>query len=192
MTNILQFEKEGKKKDFNRNLLQLSLISNGVVLLNFFVVHLKSKLDFERKDFWGLKARTAEVNGLIKILNQQKTPFILGGDFNGNASLYNTDFEFLPLYLAENQFVMKDVLELAEIPLEERFTHHYFKSGYRRSSQLDYLFLSEALWEKMDKKSSYAIRYLGEYGEKIDPPATLQEKQSFPSDHNPLMVNLNL
>jgi endonuclease/exonuclease/phosphatase family metal-dependent hydrolase len=192
ITNHLNFLKNGAKKDFNRNVLDLQLEINSSLSISLFIVHLKSKLDFERKDFWGLKARTDEVLGLVDILKKEKNPFIVAGDFNGNASLYNTDNEFLPLYSPTNKFQMKDLLEILELPIEERATHHYFKSGYRRSTQLDYLFLSQDLWSKVDPEHSYPIKYLGDYGEKIDPPATLGEKQKFPSDHNPLMVSLNL
>jgi endonuclease/exonuclease/phosphatase family metal-dependent hydrolase len=192
ITNHLQFEKKGIKKDFNRNVLNLKLEINHNYKISFYVVHLKSKLDFERKDFWGLKARTDEVLGLIEILNKEKNPFILAGDFNGNASLYNTDNEFLPLYSPNNKFLIKDLLEVLMLPIEERATHHYFKSGYRRSTQLDFLFLSEKLWNQVNLSESYPIRYLGDYGEKIDPPSNLGEKQKFPSDHNPLLLSLNL
>ncbi len=193
ITNFLEYEVEKKKKTFNRNVLKLALKQNSKTVLKFYVVHLKSKLDFEKKDFWGLKARTEEVKGLIQILNRDskdRAPFVVAGDFNGNASLYNTDNEFLNLYDEKNQFKIKDTLEILNIPPGHRHTHNYFKGAFRQSSQIDYLFLSENLWDKVESEGSGVVRYKNEYGEIIDPPGTLEIKQSYPSDHNPLMVTI--
>lgn len=182
--NFLNFNLDGKKYKFNRNVLSLQ-----TPFINFFIVHLKSKLDKEQKDFNGLEARSLEIKGLVKILKEEMkngVPFVLAGDFNGNASLYNTDEEFKPLYEIE----MKDALEVAEIDIAQRVTHHYFKGNYCRGTQLDYLFLSKNLWDKVIKSETKVLRYKNEYGEIIDPPQNYFQKQAFPSDHSPIQVTI--
>lgn len=186
--NYLTFKVNGKKHKFNRNVLSIKTPQ-----LNFFIVHLKSKLDKDNKDFNGLEARSSEILGLINILKTEmknNTPTILAGDFNGNASLYNTDEEFRPLY--QNELKLKDALEVAGVPIEQRVTHHYFKGAYCRGTQLDYLFVSENLWDKVVKEETKVIRYKNEFGETIDPPANYFQKQAYPSDHSPLLLTLKM
>lgn len=184
--NYLTYKLNGKTHKFNRNVLSLK-----TPMMNFFIVHLKSKLDKDNKDFQGLEARSNEIKGLVSILkNEMKdnTSTVLAGDFNGNASLYNTDEEFKPLY----QLPIKDCLEVAQVEIKERVTHHYFKGAYCRGSQLDYLFVSQNLWDQVIKEETKVVRYKNEFGEVIDPPQNYFQKQAFPSDHSPVLLTLKL
>jgi endonuclease/exonuclease/phosphatase family metal-dependent hydrolase len=184
LTNYLTYQGKNKHlKEFNRNVLKLNLES---FKLNLFLVHLKSKLDKDKKDFWGLEARSQEVQGLIELLKSSDQDFILTGDFNGIASRYDTDEEFKDLY----SLPIEDSFELMKLPIEERWTHHHFTRAYRRSAQLDYIFLSNNLHSKL--LSATKIAYEDFHGKNIDPPKTLEEKLSYPSDHNPIMIEIEV
>lgn len=174
--------KNNELKEFNRNVLKLHIKEKK---LSFFLVHLKSKLDKDKKDFLGLEARTNEVYGLYQILQKTKEDFILAGDFNGIASSYDTDEEFKKLH----QLDLIDSFDLANMPIEKRWTHHFFNGAFRRSSQIDYLFIKKSLTHKFLRAEK--IEYEDTHGLLIDPPKTLEEKLVYPSDHNPIMVELN-
>ena len=169
------------KKDVNKPFLILLL------------THLKSPLDPERIDPAGTERRTAELKTCVQIYNELKIefkdcPVILSGDFNGNASKNNTEKEFLDIYTKTD---LTDILELAEIPQNERSTFIQIRSGFRAEGrQIDYCFIPESLNSNFVKTSAKVYEYKDGYGSNLKRPDTLEQKMALPSDHYPLIFNL--
>src|SRR5206468_11721729 len=113
---------------FSRDVLELRVFADDNSLrpvLVSLLVHLKSQLDRDRIDPLGRDRRKAELEKLVKIYNEIETenegsvPIVLGGDFNGAAAGSFRDEEFEALTKTE----LREVLDLAGVPEEERFTH---------------------------------------------------------------------
>lgn len=181
----------------SRDIAELRVFSNdsdtpSMILLG---VHLKSQLDKEGVDFGGKLRREAELVQLVKtynILNKRykgEVPIILLGDFNGKASISNTDKEFSSLYESTE---LRDVLEIIEEPIENRVSIHIFdKGGEDLSLQLDYIFLPPALHQKVIKKESGIYLYKNDYGAPLPRPTTLYERYQQPSDHFPIVCTIS-
>lgn len=169
------------KKDVNKPFLILLL------------THLKSPLDPERIDPAGTERRTAELKTCVHIYNELRAefkdcPVILSGDFNGNASKTNTEKEFIDIYSKTD---LTDILELAEIPQAERTTFIQIRSGFRAEGrQIDYCFIPQSLEPNFVKASAKVFEYKDGYGSNLKRPETLEQKMALPSDHYPLIFNL--
>lgn len=180
---------------FSRDAVELRLFSQDkekpflIILLS----HLKSQLDPEKIDPGGFERRQAELKTLLEIYREleakyPKVPFIIAGDFNGNASSDNTDLEFKSIYETTS---LKDVLSLSQIPIEERATYYQVKlSGGVDSRQIDYCFISPTSEKYLKPNGSYVYRYKDEFGFKIDKPQSLDAKLKLPSDHYPIVFEL--
>lgn len=118
---------------FSRNLLKLELGPEGEGV-KVFVVHLKSQLGGDR----GIGQRLKEVEELSALVPQEKC--IVMGDFNGVLVRGSHQFEFEPFL----KLPFRDVLELVNIPPEQRRTHYHF-APEPRFNQLDYIFFSPDL-----------------------------------------------
>lgn len=161
-----------------------------VVLL----AHLKSRLDPEGIDPNGFERRSAELKTLLQIYRemeerfQNQVPIIVAGDFNGNASSSQTDTEFQSLYQNTS---LKDVCELAGINAERSATYYQVgRSAKTEGKQLDYNFLSPLAQKYLEKSSVKVYRYKDHLGQELDPPASLDIKMSYPSDHYPIFFTL--
>jgi endonuclease/exonuclease/phosphatase family metal-dependent hydrolase len=181
---------------FSRDVLELRVYEGGErPILILLLVHLKSQLDRGRIDPGGRDRRRAELEKLVKIYNEidvefeGQSPIVLAGDFNGRASRPNTDTEFEALY-RETQ--LRDVLEVAEVPDDERFTHmqiHRNRTSLDR--QLDYVFLPPELASRVNREESWVYRFRDELGLTMMIPRNLNEKRLLPSDHYPVIVTLD-
>ncbi len=118
---------------FTRNLLRVNL-GQAAGNLQLFVVHLKSQ---HGADF-SLAQRIDEVLALAAIVPKKNC--VICGDFNGLAVRGMNQFEYEP-FLA---LPFRDVLEVMNIPLEQRRTHYFFDTE-PRFTQLDYIFCSNDL-----------------------------------------------
>jgi len=130
--------------------------------------------------------------GLSEIIHQlpSEIPLLVGGDFNGIASLPNPEPEFLPLYHKNS---LLDAAHVAAIPDAERFSYVYFNQGGTRvEQQLDYLFLNQKAQESLIKDSVTFPRYTGVEGEMVALPQRSWQKILMPSDHLPLYAEFNL
>lgn len=145
--------------NFSRNMLKVSLLSDGVAL-SFFVVHLKSPLGPDL----GIERRAQEVLRLCELVGRTKC--VVLGDFNGILIPGEQQFEFEP-FLALN---FRDVLEAQRLPSESRYTHFYFSDG-PRFNQLDYIFCSNDL----------SVLSGGTILDMI--PLTFEQRTHLPSDH---------
>lgn len=187
-----------KMNKFTRDAAELHLFLNdrnspfAIIVLT----HLKSQLDRDRIDPLGFERRRAEVKGLVEIVSELQTKYgeqiavALCGDFNGNASKFNTDEEFQPLYEAHD---FLDVCEVAQIPQNERAT--FFQvgrspNGNRDGRQIDFCLLSSSLRRYLRSDSVKVYRYKDEMGFPLDPPTSIESKIQLPSDHYPILFCL--
>ncbi|MBT3982749.1 MAG: hypothetical protein HOE90_15425 [Bacteriovoracaceae bacterium] len=184
-----------KNEYFSRDCLELKVMDGKKVVLSTLGVHLKSKLDFRKKDYEGRRKRQKEVRALVRIFEKRKkwygpdTPVMLLGDFNGVASTKYYEPEFSPIYQKTS---LKDYLEIMNVPLDERFTHVYFAKGNRvQRQQLDYIFIEDKYGESIDENLSGVYRYPDQFGVDytID---SIKEKVALPSDHFPVYMTLKL
>jgi len=180
---------------FSRDVAELHLFDRNInkPFFIFLLTHLKSPLDPEGIDPLGLNRREAELKALLSIyskLNKQypAIPMAVCGDLNGNASRHGTDSEFTTLYQNTD---LEDALEIMNKPLNERVTFYPLKGGnILPGRQIDYVFLSEKAKGLLDHNNSYVFRY--EIPKKGRPsgPQNLEEKQTLPADHYPIVFNL--
>lgn len=180
---------------FSRDAVELRLFQKNRdnPFLVIILTHLKSPLDRDRIDPMGFERRQAELKTLTEIYREvidlHKTcPVVVAGDFNGNASRQNTDPEFKFLYESTE---LQDVLELAGKPSEERATYYQVRmSGKVEGKQIDYCFLSPEAAKCLKPGSASVFRYKDEFGFPYDRPKTLDAKLGLPSDHYPLVFEL--
>jgi endonuclease/exonuclease/phosphatase family metal-dependent hydrolase len=182
---------------FSRDVLELRIFEEGdepvcIVLL----VHLKSQLDRTRIDPGGRDRRRAELEKLITIYNEindefeGRVPIMLTGDFNGKAAKPNPDEEFTGLYARSP---LEDVLEVAGVANEERFTHMQLSVSRNRigiNKQLDYIFISPKLFPRVSKTESWVYRFKDHLGVTMLMPRNLNEKRMLASDHYPVILTL--
>lgn len=178
---------------FSRDVLELRVFEEGAVnpVLVVMLVHLKSQLDRDRIDPSGRDRRRAELEKLVKIYQEidrdlgGQAPILVAGDFNGAASKLNTDSEFESIYRDTR---LLDALEVANIPPIERYTFMQIGRNASQNRQLDYIFVSPQLHDRIDVKSTYVYRYKDIWGFVAPPPKNLAEKRLLPSDHYPVVV----
>jgi len=180
---------------FSRDVAELRLFKKDVEkpFLGILLTHLKSRLDPEGIDPGGFERRQAELATLVDIYKEFSekhpgTPSMVVGDFNGNASFANHDEEFKPLY---EKTELKDVLELSGITVENRATFYQVRSSSRTEGrQIDFCFLSPDLASLLKEHSAMVYRYKDEFGLNFGIPMTLDAKLKLPSDHYPIVFEI--
>ncbi|WP_413290768.1 endonuclease/exonuclease/phosphatase family protein [Bdellovibrio sp. HCB337] len=180
---------------FSRDVAELRLFKKDVdkPFLGILLTHLKSRLDPESIDPGGFERRQAELLTLIDIYREfvekhPDAPTMVVGDFNGNASITNTDEEFKPLY---DKTELKDVLELTGVSSENRATFYQVRSTSRTEGrQIDFCFLAPKLASHLKEKSALVYRYKDEFGMDVGVPMTLDAKLKLPSDHYPIVFEI--
>lgn len=166
-----------------------------IPVMILLLVHLKSQLDRSRIDPQGRDRRKAELEKLVKIRREisddfgGRVPILISGDFNGIAALPTPDPEFAALY---NETDLRDALEIAGVPNDERFTHMQIYSGRLSiNKQLDYIFVPESLAARVNKSETRVYRFKDEFGMIQVAPRNLNEKKLLPSDHYPVILTLD-
>ncbi|MBK9321783.1 MAG: hypothetical protein IPM97_02300 [Bdellovibrionaceae bacterium] len=180
---------------FSRDVAELRLFKKNIEkpFLLILLTHLKSRLDPEGIDPGGFERRQAELKTLIEIYKEisekhVSTPMIVAGDFNGNATFSNPDEEFKPLYEATK---LRDTLELGSVATENRSTFYQVKTTSKTEGrQIDFCFLNPSAAKLLREKSAYVYRYKDEFGLDFGVPMTLDAKLRLPSDHYPLVFDL--
>lgn len=180
---------------FSRDVVELRLFQNDreKPFLMLLLTHLKSRLDPDRIDPNGFERRRAELETLVEIYNElekanPQTPILVCGDFNGNASAQDTDEEFKAIY---QKTKLKDVFEITGLSKEERATYYQVKSGSRTEGrQIDYCFAPPSVSTNLNPKTTYVYRYKNELGLAHDIPYNLDAKLNLPSDHYPIIFEL--
>ncbi len=185
---------------FSRDVLELRVHEDGVEdpVMIILLVHLKSQLDRARIDPGGRDRRRAELEKLVSIyleLDQEfggRVPILLTGDFNGLAARQpKTDGEFEGLYTRSQ---LEDVLEVARVPADERFTHMQLSANRNRvgiNKQLDYIFIPPSLFGRVNQAETWVYRYKDHLGLTMLVPRNLNEKKLLASDHYPLIVTFD-
>ncbi len=183
---------------FSRDVLELRVHEEGseTPVLIILLVHLKSQLDRTRIDPGGRDRRRAELEKLVTIygeLDQEfkgEVPIIMTGDFNGIASQPQPDQEFEGLYARSP---LQDVLEVAAVAVDERFTHMQLgasRNRVGRNKQLDYIFVPPQLFDRVDPQATWVYRFKDVRGQTMLMPRNLNEKKLLASDHYPVVVTL--
>jgi hypothetical protein len=182
---------------FSRDVAELHLFTRDKdkPFFIFLLTHLKSRLDPLNIDPHGTLRRQAELKSLLQIYNDHekklnhKVPIAILGDLNGNASKYNTEPEFLDIYTTTQ---LKDVCDLAGLPQDKILTYFQVQKNFiPEGKQLDYCFLSPAAARYLNTSLVQVYRYKDEYGMDLPIPNTLDAKLNLPSDHYPLIFQLN-
>lgn len=180
---------------FSRDVVELKLFKSDreKPFLIILLTHLKSRLDPERIDPNGFERRQAELRTLIDIYqelekNHPGVPVMVAGDFNGNASLTSTDEEFKDLY---NRTQLRDVMEVGQVPQEERATFYQVRNGSRTDGrQIDFVFFPPLMQPMLKGGSARIYRYKDEFGMEHDIPRNIDAKLRLPSDHYPLVFEI--
>jgi hypothetical protein len=170
-------------KKFSRDLLELSFHKK----FKIFHTHLKSKLS-KAQDFEGRSQREAEVLGLMDFYQKNKNhniPIIFSGDFNGSL-LDKDDRELSPL----NDSELYHALE--HIPQDERVSYIYFKHQNGFKNQIDYFLINNDFKHIIDPNQSKFLKFLDMQVGELPWAKNIKEKQSYPSDHYPLLLQLIL
>jgi hypothetical protein len=179
---------------FSRDVVELRLFKadREKPFMIMLLTHLKSRLDPDGIDPNGFERRQAELKALVEVYldlmgKNPGVPLVVAGDFNGNASMINTDAEFADLYSTTQ---LKDVLEWAQVPAEERATFYQVKSGSRSDGrQIDFAFIPPVTAPYL-KPKSFVYRYKDEFGMAHGVPLNMEAKLRLPSDHYPIVFEL--
>lgn len=195
VTSVPNTKAPNPSHKFSRDVAELRLFQRNVdkPFLGILLTHLKSRLDPEGIDPRGFERRQAELKTLLEIYKDFTTkhprvPMIVAGDFNGNATRTETDEEFKPLYETTD---LKDVLELTNASTESRATFYQVRNaGKTEGRQIDFCFLSTDAAPLLKPGSAYVYRYKDEFGMDYGAPMTLEAKLRLPSDHYPLVFEI--
>ncbi len=180
-----------KQRVFTRDLPTLIVRAKGdkKPLVVFIGTHYKSKRDRD-DDPESEILRKAQADATVEIINALKrelgeaVPIILAGDFNGN---YNKEEAFANMRKALD---MDDPFNDLNVSNHDRVTHTYHpRDAETKWNQVDYLLVSRNI--KACIKSAYVHRYKDAAG-KIKPlPNTYEERKQNPSDHFPVVMQLD-
>ena len=195
---VLENTKLGEVKHFphkfSRDVSELRIFKDNRVALIILLVHLKSKWDRDGVDHNGSMRRKAELKALIKTYNKlkeefhHKVPIIVAGDMNGVAQKGIYEPEFEDLY---NFSDLEDVLEIIDLPHEQRISFLYFgKENKRETSQLDYIFLPKSLRDFVKKEESGIYLFRDNHGNPLAYPQESYQRYALPSDHYPVVASL--
>lgn len=181
---------------FSRDVLELRLFEpqGHSPALTFLLTHLKSKLDPHGLDPLGKGRREAELKALAKVYNEvqselgDEAKIVVAGDMNGVASPLNTDSEFVSLYETTD---LVESLEISAVSPNERFTQtQIFPGQAPEQFQIDYIFVSKALAPLV--KRAYVYRFKDAWGEPLPAPTLLEQRAALPSDHYPVVAEIDL
>lgn len=182
-------DKFHNQKVFARGVHEIRLKINNRYL-HILLTHLKSKLNLKGVDFEGRSQREAEVLKLCEIGQKikQKTncDLIITGDLNGIIAKESNEYE---LSHFANNLGLTDVLEHLNRPNFDRATYIYYnKQGDGNLMQLDYTLVDQEL-KKRVLPSTKVLDFCGK--ERTNFPKDFKEKLKHPSDHYPLLTELD-
>lgn len=173
---------------FSRDLPSLVIKADGKPLLVLFGAHMKSKRDRPGDPNSNI-LRRAQAERAAQILKRTEAefpgvPILAAGDFNGDLA---HDESLAPLRGAG----MSESLALAGVPEADRVTHTYHPNGGpAQAHQMDALLISTA-WKRL-VATARVHRYRDAQGRVKPIPKTYAERSKNPSDHFPVVVELNL
>jgi hypothetical protein len=174
---------------FARDISELRIYNPGAAnpSLILLLIHLKSKITSDFRDYNGNYVREAEIRTLVDLYQKHKAefnvPVIIGGDFN--SELLSSE----QWHIREAGLV--DFHNVIESKSADRMTLTHFDADEKAHMfQYDFIFVPEQLVEHIDSARSFTYRYKGFYGIPELPPKTLKEKWALPSDHYPVVLTL--
>jgi len=159
-------------KDIKRGISQLEIND-----MKFWLIHLKSMRGSDG-DFMGLDSRKSSIQELI---NKHTDDVILSGDFNGNI---DSEPEFFGLL---ESLKVKSFHESLNSKFMERVSHVGFYPD-KKLNQMDYILVPDSV--KVINGERYLFK--NDYGDCLGLPDSLSEKKMQPSDHFPLVVEIEL
>lgn len=178
----------------SRDIAELRILNKGEEKLIVLNVHLKSRLDVEGLDNESTMRRKAEVELLIDSFHaihrkfDKKVPILITGDFNGYA--YPGGHPEFKRIHEDTDLV--DILELLNLPKEERASHVYFdRLKNPIQAQLDYLFVPPVFQKLIKKETSGLYFYKDQDGIPYKRPQFPHEGYALPSDHLPIVLDLD-
>jgi endonuclease/exonuclease/phosphatase family metal-dependent hydrolase len=190
----LPLERQYPTHKFSRDISELRILKDGQVVMILLLVHLKSKWDRDGIDFNGKERRKAELKALVKTYNRLRAefnfqvPVVVSGDLNGIAQKGMQEPEFDDLYTSTD---LEDVLEVISEPYESRLSFFYFgKENNREAYQLDYILLPKELHPLVKKEDSGIYLFRDQYGVPLSYPKENYQRYALPSDHYPIVANL--
>ncbi|USN47645.1 MAG: endonuclease/exonuclease/phosphatase family protein [Pseudobdellovibrionaceae bacterium] len=181
---------------FSRDVSELHMLTpnSEELQLIFLLVHLKSKLDSDGIDPSGTLRRSAEVTALAKIYNERRAlhpqcPFVVAGDFNGQAGPETPGPEFSDLH---NLTDLTELWSHLGVKQSERQTLVQLAPEAKSNpQQLDYFFLSPEALASVVATGCGVYRFKDVWGQDLPPPRSMAEKYSLPSDHFPIVLTIN-
>lgn len=192
--NVTLSKENTFKTKHSRDLIELHLLDPRDLSKTeciIFNTHLKSQRENFSEDFRGQKRRNAEFLFMIeKFKSYRKTcdcPIFMTGDLNANASRFQTDPEFIR-GLVENDLI--DVLDIVDLPRENRATYYIFQGNRKIPVQLDYALLDRASSKCVTDAAVY--RYKNELQTIKFLPRSKLDITENPSDHYPLVFIVNI
>ncbi|MBI5202209.1 MAG: hypothetical protein HY925_11525 [Elusimicrobia bacterium] len=179
-------------KLFSRDLPELVVRVKGVSKPLFALVgtHYKSKRDRGGGDHEsnGLRRaqveRTAQIIGRMQAKYGKDTPILLAGDFNGRMN-HEPEFEAL------KRTGLIDAFDALPNPPSERdrITHTYHpRGGPTQAHQMDAVMIVSTLKNLI--KRAFVYRYKDAQGREKPIPRTFEERSKNPSDHFPVVVEM--
>lgn len=177
---------------FSRDLPVLTMSRPGESKPTLIVIgnHAKSqRSDPEDRDPSSQRHRTAQYEAVKEIVLKLKKLYgddvaiILGGD-------YNTDTLTAP-ELSPIRNLLKSVFDSIEgktFTMAERITHYFFGRDGRIGHQLDDIRVSG----KIKVLDAHVVRYEDERGRIMRAPRTFEERQQQPSDHSPIVAEIEI
>lgn len=188
------FDPASKEVDylFNRDFPALILRQENKTgpALIVFAHHGKSMND-RPGDPKSVKMRTAQISRIKDILLQfsetygKETPTIVAGDFNTDI-LRGSEITSL-------KNVFRDVFDFSPIvrDLFDRYTHTFHPhQGPTQATALDAIFANQALKDAI--KSARVFHYRDELGVEKPLPANSEQRAENPSDHFPIIVDIDV
>lgn len=164
---------------------------SGETKLIILGVHLKSQRDMRRDDPRSILRREAEFICLLNFYKQRAQEFpqagiILSGDFNGAIFGHQKNIEFNTL---ANYPELQDLCQLKKYSALDAHTYLYFNEHkHPVPIQLDYIFLTPYLAEKLDTDNSFIYRF-NNYDPQKCHEWTEDQFRKLPSDHFPMVAS---
>jgi hypothetical protein len=179
---------------FSRDLPVFILREKGLEQPILIVVgtHFKSQRS-SPSDPNGFNKRSLQVKAASLLITEYEkqfpqTPIILTGDFNN-------DVRWAPEFAPLRTIGLKDSFELASdsVPMDLRGTHFYFpRKGHPSINQLDAIMFNATAAAKIKVKKAKVVHHIAPDGNPYPPPRSYEERETRPSDHLPILNELDL
>ena len=188
----ISIEDRTNPRKFSRDAAELWICDDQQIpKLIIWGVHLKSGQDRTGADPKGVRQRSAEVRGLVTLIKKRQTQYSdvtqwMVGDFNGKATRESPASEFEHIYAQLPHY--DDLLERLDVPNSQRWTFAMsYDGGTSLPSQLDYFFIPSKT-PTPESEGSAVVQLWQRLGNNAGPAKTASERDSWPSDHLPILA----